>query len=238
MTTERATKKYSSDEDFHTADEDNNAVGAMSTEAVLDAKNISENINTDENNNNEDVYESSDDEAPEEEDVQQSRKQVEEKQSEALKLAQQERQKVKEQRRLQDLKFKEQKQQKQEKQVHRRVEVPDVLPDSLLEGILNEDTQQQQQQSVDRKQNTHINFDHDDYEDTDDISDADLNKQLRKTKLKISRQMNKSTKKIGSINVKLLKAKQSKLPPAAKSQVTSMKNKWLKRNSLHKKRGY
>ncbi|GMM32751.1 Bud21 protein [Saccharomycopsis crataegensis] len=216
----------SSEEEFHSAAE---------IESNSDIVELALEEKEEEEEEDDDEYQSSDDEAPEEEDVNAGKNNAEVQERELEKLEAEKKKNLKERRRTQDLKFKEQKQNKTQR---KKLEVPDLLPQELLENLDSEEEQEKTDQQSPK--NKHTTF-KDDYEDEDEFSgdDQNLAQQLKKTKLKLARQMKKQHKTIGSINVKLLKSKnKTKLPPAAvrgKQGTIDMRGKWLKRRSLAKK---
>lgn len=190
MKTHTAKTSYSSEDDFHTADEDSELA-------------IKQN------------YESSDDEAPEEETVGDAKDLAVAKERQIKSAELQQKQKLKEQRRANDAKFKKQKQNKKTK-----LEIPDVLPEDVLEDLDKESEQKVQN-------GTKINFE----------QDADLQEAIREGQKQLSQHMKQqSVKTIGSVKVQMVqKKKKSNLPPAAAAQVTGIKDRWLKRGSLGKK---
>lgn len=174
-------------------------------------------------------YVSSDDEAPEEETVATGRSAVEQKEKELDELERQEKAKIKNQRRIRDQRFREQK----AKKILQKSDVPEVLPDDILEA-LEEPTEE-----GDSKKGKHMKFDDD---EDDEMDDEELQRQLKEAKRQLLQEMKKTDKKVGNINVKLLKAKQKvkMAPPAvtSKNSTVGMREKWLKRKSLGKRARY
>lgn len=221
-------KLMDSEEDYLTAGEQSEDLENLN-------RTSSEAQKSDAQDSNEEVYYSSDDEAPEEEAVRDSEDQHKLREREQQQAAAAEAQQLRQKRRAQDAKFKQQKQQK------KKLEVPDVLPDELLDALSEE------QHSVPEiSKNRKTVFDQE-TPDVDVDENSYLDAKIRATKKKIVKEMNRNNKTVGQINVRLLNSqkKKSALAPAAVSNVGSktgsvvaLRNKWLKRNSLQKKRRY
>lgn len=189
----------------------------------------------------------SEDDAPEEEGAASTKADIEKKlqiNEEAKKLEQQQ---LKEKRRKQNAVFKEQQsvkkqkisEEEEEKQNTAQKDVKDIddlepleeLPPELLQ--LDED--------VKTNKNTHINFDDDDSNGYDNI-DSDTEKTIRNKSLKNKRKnqlkdLRRKTSQNGPVSLRILSSStQSKsMAPRKEVQITSTKDKWLRRRTLNRK---
>lgn len=180
----------------------------------------------------------SEDDAPEEEGAATTKADIEKKlqiNEEAKKLEQQQ---LKEKRRKQNAKFQEQQSAKKQKISEEKKaddsEVPEPLeelPQELLE--LDED--------IKTSKNTHINFDNEDSNEYEDI-DSDAERSVRNKTLKNKRKnqlkdLRRKTSQNGPVNLRILgsSTQSNAMAPRKEVQITSTKDKWLRRRTLNRK---
>ncbi|KAK6460160.1 U3 snoRNA associated-domain-containing protein [Scheffersomyces coipomensis] len=175
--------------------------------------------------------EDSDDEAPEEESTKVSEKQIEakiKKQKEADALSK----KAERERRKQlDLKYKEQQESKRQKIEESKPasshieqeELPDFLPEELLETVNN-------QPIIPNGKHLRIR-------DFEEIDEKLIRQQLMKDKLQKIKLAGKTSMVKGPVHVKVQSfgSTKNKLVPKSESKILKSRDKWLKRKSLNKK---
>ncbi|GME74167.1 unnamed protein product [Ambrosiozyma monospora] len=186
--------------------------------------------------NNEPEHESeSDDDAPEEESisagksahlkVEQEKKAQEEESQRQLKEKRRQREaQLVEQKKQKELKIQQEKEQVQENDddVDMDDEIPDTLPEDLLESYHND----QQEEQVKPKK---IKFDEDglSVEQQRNLKQAQVKKQLAE-----ARSLTRNSANKGPVRVKVVKKTNTKLLQVPKSTIRSTKTKWLKRKSV------
>ncbi|ODV85225.1 hypothetical protein CANARDRAFT_7871 [[Candida] arabinofermentans NRRL YB-2248] len=174
-----------------------------------------------------DSEEESDDDAPEEETVSSGKQLFEQKKQAELASINEQKRILKEKRRQQDLKNKEQQLAKIQAQNTQEEEVPDLLPMDLLETY--DASEQDQSTTILPKK---IKF-------SDLENEQENAKRLRddtiKSKLKQAKLLNSTVSKKGPVTVRVLKQQNSRMLSVPLSTLKGKKDKWLVRKSL--KRG-
>lgn len=191
--------------------------------------------------NMDDSESDSEDDAPEEEGAASTKADIEKKlqiNEEAKKLEQQQ---LKEKRRKQNAIFEEQQSAKKQKISEKKeeketddVEVAEPLEELPAELLaLDED--------IKTSKNTHINFDNEDNNEYDDV-DSDTERSIRNNSLKNKRKnqlkdLRRKTSQNGPVSLRILASStQSRsMAPRKEVQITSTKDKWLRRRTLNRK---
>ncbi|ODV95262.1 hypothetical protein PACTADRAFT_75772 [Pachysolen tannophilus NRRL Y-2460] len=209
---------------------------ARSSDSSRD-KAADEEIEEDEEEEEEEDSES-DSDAPEEEGISGGVDTFAKLEAEAAKLEQDQKKTVKQKRREQNLKFAQQQQEKKARIIGKQgkevdiTELPDILPEELLESIDNDSVSLHK--TLPATQPKRINFQEPD------------KKQLKKLKLAKLKQLNKlnnsKTLKKGPVTVSVLNngnnytigARRILSVPVGENRVVNKKNKWLQRKTLKK----
>lgn len=186
--------------EFHTADEDSI-------------------INNQDDEQDSEPSDDDSDEAPEEESTSISKKTIIQKQEEAKKLLQEEKRIQREKRKQ----LQEHNQQQQElKKIKLKSSIPEELPDYLPEDIL----ESYHQEIEEKPQNTHIRLDVED--------EKELKRQAKLKKLADLKKSKNIAINKGPVYVQVQSITNKKVVPRAETKVINSREKWLKRKSLNK----
>ncbi|ABN64854.2 predicted protein [Scheffersomyces stipitis CBS 6054] len=171
--------------------------------------------------------EDSDDDAPEEESLSTAKQDIINKQKKQKELEAQRRKEERERRRELDLKNKEQKSKKKEREQPQQEEneLPDFLPDDLIEAIENDGLLAAHTQSKHLK-----------VQDFEEMDQKLLRQKIKQEKLRAIKLSKKLSVNKGPVQVKVQSFNSNKkLVPKSESRIVKSKDKWLKRKSLNRK---
>lgn len=163
------------------------------------------------------------DEAPEEESISASKAKTLNQQKEQKRLEQERRKQEKQKRKEQDLVYQQQQQEKKKRldELMASKELPDLLPDELLQAV--EKTPQEPQGKHMRSEDLEEEY-------------AEMRKKAKLEKLKQLKQQRTLAIKKGPVHVQVQQFGQSKkIVPRADPKVVESKNSWLNRDSLRRK---
>ncbi|GBL47882.1 hypothetical_protein [Candidozyma auris] len=171
--------------------------------------------------------ESDSDEAPEEESISASKARTLKQQKEQEQLEQELKKKEKQKRKEQDLLYQQQQQEKKKKleEILASSELPDLLPDELIESVEEERKKEKQ-----LPQGKHLR--------SEELESelAEMRKKAKLEKLKQLKQQRTSAVKKGPVNVQVQTfGEKKKTVPKADPKVLESKNSWLNRESLKRK---
>lgn len=180
--------------------------------------------------NTEELDESSDsDEAPEEESTSKAKQDILEKQNDIQKEEEENKRVERARRRQQHLINEQQQLAKKNKRIVAE-DLPELLPDDITVPA-NEKTEKTIDYELDKKRHMRFSFN-----EKEEIDPKKLHRHYKDEMLKrIHKKKNKPVKK-GPVNVKVLDYNHGKVVPRSEKRVVSLKDKWLNRKSLGKKK--
>ena len=180
--------------------------------------------------NSEELDESSDsDEAPEEQSMSKAKRDILEKQKNVQKEEEENKRAQRERRRQQHLINEQQQLAKKKKRIVTE-DLPELLPDNISLPLYVEKGERTGPE-LENKRHMRFNFN-----EKEEIDPKKLHRHYKdETLKKIHKRKNKPAKK-GPVNVKVLDYNNGKVVPRSEKRVTSLKDKWLNRKSLGKKK--